>query len=162
MISNYKNIDYTTLDLNPKNYAYAENCIKADITNMPFGDKVFDVIIHNQVLEHISDEKKCIYECMRVLKDDGMMIINIPYQIGLERTFEDDTICTDELREKFYYLHDHVRLYGADMLTGYFDLNIERIYESVFPNTIRLLMALERSETPSKLSDAYFVIKKQN
>ena len=65
--------DYLTLDLRSP---IAD--IKADITNLPFDENVFDLIICNHVLEHIQDDKIAMKEIYRVLKKNGVAIMQIP------------------------------------------------------------------------------------
>ena len=157
-------IEYVALDINPEQYPLyplVKECIQWDVRNMPFDDKSFDVIIHNQVMEHIVEEKQFIDECVRVLKDNGVMIINIPYSPELKTTFEDKNITTEEKREKLYYQKDHVRLYGQDMLQKYDYLDITRLDESIMPEKLINLMNLKREITKEKaLLDAYFIIRK--
>lgn len=70
---------------------------------MPFGDNEFDFVLHNQVLEHIADEKACIDECLRVLKPGGKCILNIPYDHRRPDNFEDGRFTTAEQRKKHYF-----------------------------------------------------------
>lgn len=109
----YKNINYIAADLFPENFKFVD-CLKQDFCNMSFGDKSFDIIVLNQVMEHIKDEKMCLKEIRRCLRDDGIVIVNIPYKVGLKTTYEDKNISSDEDREKEYGQRDHVRLYGED------------------------------------------------
>jgi ubiquinone/menaquinone biosynthesis C-methylase UbiE len=46
--------------------------------NLPFESNKFDVILCSHVLEHVSDENKSLQEIMRVLKEDGVLIIGMP------------------------------------------------------------------------------------
>ena len=81
--------------------------------DMPYADKMADYIIINHVLEHVTDEKKAVNELIRVLKDDGKIIMSFPISMT-QKTFEDDTIVSEEDRDKYYGQKDHVRLYGID------------------------------------------------
>lgn len=45
-----------------------------DIQNLPYNDNMFDVVISDQVIEHVEDPKKAIYESYRVLKRGGIAI----------------------------------------------------------------------------------------
>lgn len=84
-----------------------------DATDIQFKDDFFDYLIMNHVLEHIADEKKALSEMKRVLKKEGKLVLSFP--VCLEKnTFEDSSICSDELRLKHYGQTDHVRLYGRD------------------------------------------------
>ena len=44
----------------------------ADIQDLPFADKAFDMVIANSMLYHVPDLPKGINEVRRVLKDDGV------------------------------------------------------------------------------------------
>lgn len=106
---NLKNLDYTTTDLESP---LAD--IKADICNLPFEDNSYDVILCNHVLEHIPDDTKAMKELYRVLKPNGMAILQIPQDINRKSTFEDDSITDRKERAKIFGQYDHVRIYGLD------------------------------------------------
>ena len=107
-----KNLDYTTTDLLSP---LAD--VKADICDLPFKDNTYDVILCNHVLEHISDDIKAMQELYRVLKPNGMAILQIPQDLNRETTFEDNTITDKKERAEIFGQYDHVRIYGRD----YFD-----------------------------------------
>ena len=104
-----KNLDYTTTDLNSP---LAD--VKADICNLPFNDNQYDFILCNHVLEHIPDDTKAMQELYRVLKPNGVAILQIPQDLSREHTFEDDTITDPKERAKIFGQYDHVRIYGRD------------------------------------------------
>jgi len=43
-----------------------------------FKNNFFDLIFSNQVLEHVIYPEKCLHECYRILKSDGIMILTTP------------------------------------------------------------------------------------
>ena len=106
------NILYTTTDLLSP---LAD--VKADICNLPFLDNEYDVIFCNHVLEHIPNDTKAMQELFRVLKPNGMAILQIPQDVSRATTFSDDTITNQKERAKIFGQYDHVRVYGRD----YFD-----------------------------------------
>jgi hypothetical protein len=84
-----------------------------DMTDVPFKDDAFDLIVCVHVLEHVADDRQAIREMVRVLKPGGMALLLVP--IVLERpTNEDPAITTPEQRKEAYWQEDHVRLYGGD------------------------------------------------
>ena len=107
-----KNLDYTTTALHSP---LAD--ITADLTDLPFVENVFDMVICNHVLEHIQDDIKAMSEIYRVLKPGGMAILQVPYESNREKTFSDDSITDPKERAKIFGQYDHVRIYGMD----YFD-----------------------------------------
>lgn len=46
--------------------------------NLPFKPESFDVVISNQVIEHVKDPKKCVLEIFRVLKEGGILYLRAP------------------------------------------------------------------------------------
>jgi len=103
------NLDYITADLISP---WAD--VKLDVQNIPFPDSNFDVVICNHVLEHVDDDRKAMSEMLRVMKNDGFGIFQVPLDNSIENTLEDKSINTPELREKHYKQRDHLRLYGRD------------------------------------------------
>jgi len=87
--------------------------LQVDLTNILFCDAVFDYIILNHVLEHISKEKIAIQELKRVLKTDGVIIMSFPICMDSD-TYEDKSVVTDVDRKIYFGQEDHVRLYGKD------------------------------------------------
>lgn len=52
--------------------------VAGDAYKLPFADNAFDTVYIGQVLEHLTDERKVVDEALRVLKDDGKLIISVP------------------------------------------------------------------------------------
>ena len=104
-----KTIQYTTTDLNSP---LAD--VPADICDLPFADNEFDFILCNHVLEHIPDDFKAMQEIYRVLKPDGIAILQIPLENNRDVTFEDDSITDRKERARIFGQYDHVRVYGMD------------------------------------------------
>lgn len=53
--------------------------IISDITNIPEGDKSFDVIVCTEVLEHLPNPIKALEEFKRLLKNGGILILTAPF-----------------------------------------------------------------------------------
>ena len=56
----------------------------ADLQNLSFQDEYFDVILSSDVFEHIRLYKQAFLEVFRVLKPQGLLILQIPF-LGLEK-----------------------------------------------------------------------------
>ena len=50
-----------------------------DALNLSFEDISFDMIISNDVYEHVPDVRKSLSEACRVLKNDGVLLMSIPF-----------------------------------------------------------------------------------
>lgn len=50
-----------------------------DVENLTFDNSSFDIVISNDVLEHVFDYKKAFKETARVLKDGGVFLFHIPF-----------------------------------------------------------------------------------
>ena len=101
-----KNWEYFTFDLNSP---IAD--IKGDLISTNFKDEYFDLIICNHVLEHIEDDKSALDEMYRILKYNGISILQVPINVKRENTFEDLSIKSKIQREKYFGQYDHVREY---------------------------------------------------
>ena len=104
-----KNWEYFTFDLNSP---IAD--IKGDLISTNFKDEYFDLIICNHVLEHIEDDKSALNEIYRILKYNGISILQVPMNVKRKNTFEDSSIKSKNQREKYFGQYDHVREYGLD------------------------------------------------
>ncbi len=157
-----KNIKYIAADLHPENIKFT-NCKKEDFTSMSFKDHYFDIILANQVMEHIKDEQKFLSEIKRCLKDDGCAIINIPYNSLLEETLEDDNVKTDEERKKYYGQEDHVRMYGKDAYFRFLKMGfiVNQVFTDVFPKEFVYSYKLECENLSNYNPGGYFILKKR-
>jgi len=106
---NFKNLDYTTGDLESP---IAD--IHFDIQDIPFADNSFDVVICNHVLEHVDNDIKAMKELYRILRPGGYAILQVPQDTNRDTTYEDSSITKPEERELHFLQKDHVRLYGLD------------------------------------------------
>jgi len=50
----------------------------SDITRLPFGDAVFDLVICSEVLEHVPNDRTAVTEIVRVLKPKGTLVVSVP------------------------------------------------------------------------------------
>ncbi|MDR1682893.1 MAG: methyltransferase domain-containing protein [Candidatus Symbiothrix sp.] len=108
-----KNIEYFAVDLNP---VLADQVV--DIMAIPFADNSFDFIICSMVLGFVSDEPKAIKEMLRVLKPDGMALIQTLIDLQNPHTFETTDADTPEKRLQYYTEPDGERLHGTDFAQG--------------------------------------------
>ena len=103
------NLDYVTFDMNSP---IAK--IKGDICNLPFSENQFDFILCNHVLEHVNDDIAAMLELFRVLKKNGVAILQVPIDLTKNKTYEDSKITDKKERMKAFGQYDHVRIYGKD------------------------------------------------
>lgn len=57
---------------------FAERIQSGNIETMDFPDTMFDAVLLNEVLEHVSDEIKTLQEILRVLKPGGTLLVFSP------------------------------------------------------------------------------------
>lgn len=110
------------VDSGPATYVRADlfpsdaNVQRVDMLDMQFDDGSFDCVIANHVLEHVSDVDRALGEIRRVLRADGIAILQTPYSRKLHRTWSDPGIDTPQARLQAYGQEDHVRLFGNDIV----------------------------------------------
>jgi len=68
-----------------------------DVENLSFSDNSLDLIISNDVFEHIPNIETALAECSRVLKNDGMMLATIPFHSANEQSITRASIVNGEL-----------------------------------------------------------------
>ncbi len=112
--SKAQNIDYHPATKYAEGFYYNSKVETADLLNLHFEESSFDWVICNHVLEHIPDDRRALHEIFRVLKPGGKALLQVPYSLQLEETFEDASITSEADREKHFGQFDHVRIYGRD------------------------------------------------
>lgn len=84
LITRYLPKDSIGMDINPRNlekakkYAPYINFIEGDIEQTPFKNEMFDNIICTEVIEHLFEPQKTIFEIKRILKPNGLLIGSVP------------------------------------------------------------------------------------
>lgn len=61
------------------------NLIKADGTNLPLKNNVFDIAISNHLIEHLDEPMMLLKEMVRVTKPDGLIKITTPHKLSHNR-----------------------------------------------------------------------------
>jgi SAM-dependent methyltransferase len=107
-------VDYHPADLSPANYPEVPRVEPIDVTDIPYPDGTFDLIVCNHVLEHVPDDRRAMRELRRVLKNDGSAILQVPLALAADRTDEDPTVTDWAERERRFGQFDHLRLYAVD------------------------------------------------
>ncbi|MCW2242619.1 class I SAM-dependent methyltransferase [Azospirillum canadense] len=110
---------YLTLDrFNPK----AD--VRADLTDLPFPDGRFDLVLSSHVLEHVPDDRAALSEIARVLKPSGIAVLLFPFDPrGVTR--EDPAVDTPAKRLAAYGHPYHYRIYGTDTPQRMFEAGLE-------------------------------------
>jgi SAM-dependent methyltransferase len=89
--------------------------VTADLTDLPFGDGDFDLVLCSHVLEHVPNDRRAMLELCRVLRPGGTALIQAPVNYEQPQTFEDAAIHDPGERRRLFSQDDHVRVYGPDL-----------------------------------------------
>jgi len=57
---------------------YLPNVRQASVELLPYPDQMFDIVLSNEVLEHVPDDRAAIHEAHRVLKPGGRLFVFTP------------------------------------------------------------------------------------
>jgi ubiquinone/menaquinone biosynthesis C-methylase UbiE len=130
--------------------------VVGEATSLPFSDSLFDVVIIDQVLEHLLEPQLAIFEIERVLKVDGYLLVGVP---------------NTEYYEKFsffsYYwflMKEHIQHFGINAIFNLVtnrdfdyinhDTRISHMnsYTQPFPNLITLFKKTNRADANESTS----------
>jgi SAM-dependent methyltransferase len=89
--------------------------VQADLTDLPFPDCRFDVVLSSHVLEHIRDDGAAIAELARVLRPGGWAAIMVPFDPKRPVTEEGRDVESPAERLARFGHPYHFRIYGADL-----------------------------------------------
>ncbi len=114
IFSHSPTIDYHPATKYTEGFYYSTKIETADVLDLHYNEASFDWVICNHVLEHIPDDRLALQEIFRVLKPGGKALLQVPYSLQLDKTFEDNSKVSEADREKYFGQFDHVRIYGRD------------------------------------------------
>jgi SAM-dependent methyltransferase len=86
-----------------------------DLTDLPFADDSFDLVVHSDTLEHIGEPVQALAETLRVLRPGGATCYTVPVVVGRMTAQCGDVPSYHGSRGNDEYLV--VTEYGADMWT---------------------------------------------
>ena len=117
--------DAVGLDINADCVRYCVQkglrCVQADVSTLPFANDSFDGVLLNNVLEHFEKPDEVFSEILRVLRDGGRLMIEVPGKKG------------------FAYDRTHVRFWDREDLIQYLEARgFGEIQTSFFPVPLRL------------------------
>ncbi|GAB3108259.1 hypothetical protein GCM10027160_05920 [Streptomyces calidiresistens] len=68
------------VDLSPRSLAVAREhgvrVVRADVTAVPLPDGVADVVVAGEILEHVPDLPRAVAEACRLLRPDGLLVVD--------------------------------------------------------------------------------------
>jgi SAM-dependent methyltransferase len=125
------------LDINPRNLEIVRtrvpDCqpVLGDLEAMPFADGTFGTVLCSEVLEHVPDPARALWEIRRVLRSGGVLIGSVPARSWIWRLRFLSTTCPGD--EPFHneYTTDEVRALLRDFLVlklGYSLLHFNVIF----------------------------------
>lgn len=135
-----------------------------DLISIPKPDSSYDSILCNAVLEHVPDPEGAMAEFYRLLKDDGYLVIAVPFLQPYHPTPFDYRRYTrtgiEQLAEKtgfkvlhIFPVHSLAQTLGW-ILWAYLDEHQYRIAKAIFWLPIYLLTLIFQRETRSDISSA--------
>lgn len=83
--------------------------VKGDALDLPYGDGTFDCVIASEILEHVPEDDRAIFELVRVLKPGGALVITVPRWLP-------ERVCWALSDEYHANEGGHIRIYRADAL----------------------------------------------
>lgn len=122
------NIKYFGIDIEGDNKEYI---IKQDLNlgKLPFESDFFDYVVCTDVLEHLFFPKEICKEIQRVLKADGIGIISLPNDFGLNGWISKIFYKPKTLEEQIYWHHWIFSIeLSRKFVSNYFDIIAERPY----------------------------------
>lgn len=92
----------------------------ADCYDLPFEDNCFDVVVANEMIEHVEDHHGLIKEAKRVLVDGGLFLVSTPNRSVYNRyktpnQFHVSEMELPEFEEKLKKYFQHVEIIGLRM-----------------------------------------------
>lgn len=125
-----------------------------NIEVIPYDDGVFDLVIANSQLEAVESVDQTLNELNRIVKPDGLVVLQTSFSHVLESTWEDSGLNSEDLRAHAYGHKHHRRLFGLDML--------QRVSEKLNSNVLQFFQ-LAGLDNPHALDvrDPFMLFRKR-
>ncbi len=136
--------DWASGDLSPTAVQSIAQLVETDVHLLdggrtPFADDEFDVVIIVDFLEHIEGDRGFIIELRRILKDDGLLIVNCPHaKNSLLRRFR---LWVGQTDEKHGHLrHGYTEASMRQLVDGQFAMTESWTYSKFFTEALDTLI----------------------
>ena len=108
--------------------------VAADATMLGFADSSFDVILCNNTLPYVREDRRALAEIARCLKCDGLAMIDTHRRAGPTHTAE--AFCHDnpEFGEDWFAENGDAWVYGEDFLDRVREAGLEPLEIELFPD----------------------------
>lgn len=118
--------------------------LQGRLENLPFGNQMFDIVLTNGVIHNAftcEEYKLCLKECVRVLKQDGLLYLSVftsdTVDVKLEKTEEHVYLTPDGLRMVLFSKEEIVQMlleldYEMIEECGRYDIQVETGVRSLF------------------------------
>jgi SAM-dependent methyltransferase len=107
---------------------YELNIFNGELIEAKYPSAFFDVVVINQVLEHLYDPKKTLKEIHRILKTDGTLIVGVPNIDSYEAKVFGRYWSALDIPRHLY----HFNLRSLKLLVEENNFNIKRITNTAF------------------------------
>lgn len=141
---NQQIIDYCNERYRKVNVSFKK--VKAEYP-LPYENGVFDIIVSFQVIEHLPDVQRYLYELKRLLKDKGLLFITTPNRcfrlVPFEKPWNPEHIreysyksLNNELRRSF----GEVRIFGVHGNDKVDSIERKRVYRSPMKHLLGIIL----------------------
>jgi Methyltransferase domain len=101
---------YVSMDFDPAADGRSVG-LAASITDLPLRSGSVGLMVCMHVLEHVPDDRSAMREMARVLAEEGIAVVQVPWRAG---PTEEDPAASVEERIRRFGQADHVRIYGDE------------------------------------------------